>query len=201
MLKLHYSPLSPYARKVLLLAHERGLADQVELVQTAVSPTQPNDGYVVTNPLGKVPALDLGNGEALYDSRVIVAYLDQLPGGPRFIPDGAARWPAERMQALGDGICDAALLVRYEVLRPEAVRHQDWIQGQRRKIFQSLDHLEAHAGDLAAPVHIGHFAVGAAIGYCYFRDVAGDILDGRPKVAAWFKAFSERPSMVATKPA
>ncbi|MDX2103461.1 MAG: glutathione S-transferase [Alphaproteobacteria bacterium] len=201
-MKLHYSPLSPYARKVLVVAHERGLADRIELVQTAVSPTQPNEGYFVTNPLGKVPALEIGGGEALFDSRVIVAYLDSLAAsGPHLIPPAPARWAAERMQALGDGICDAALLVRYETLRAEPTKSQDWIAGQRRKIFQSLDHLEAHAAQLEGPLHVGHIAVGAAIGYCYFRDVAGDVLAGRPAVTAWYQTLSARPSMVATKPA
>ncbi|MBI1245397.1 MAG: glutathione S-transferase [Alphaproteobacteria bacterium] len=201
-MKLAYSAASPYVRKVMILAHECGLADRIEKVPTAVRPDQPNIAYGSTNPLMKVPALTTDGGEVLFDSRVICAYLDTLHSGRKLIPEtGGARWKALRLEAFGDGMTDAALLVRYETfLRPENLRWKEWIDGQSLKVTQALDQLESEPDQLAGDVTIGHIAVAAGLGWISFRNIV-DAFAGRPKLKAWFEKMSERPSLKATAPA
>ena len=118
------SPPSPYTRKARIVAGIKGLSGSVRFV---VCNTADEDGSLRRkNPLGKIPALVLDDGSALYDSRVIAEYLDTIGSGPMLFPGGAARWPALCRQSLGDGICDAALLQIYEGrFRPENFRSAD----------------------------------------------------------------------------
>ncbi len=201
-MKLAYSAASPYVRKVMIVALETGLADRIEKMPTPVRPDQPNVAYGATNPLMKVPALTTDGGEVLYDSRVICAYLDTLHSGRKLIPEsGGARWKALRLEALGDGMTDAALLVRYETfLRPEALRWKEWTDGQAVKVGQALDQLESDIDQLAGDLTIGQIAVISGIGWIRFRNIV-DPFAGRPKLKAWFEAVSERPSVKATVPA
>ncbi|SVD56764.1 uncharacterized protein METZ01_LOCUS409618, partial [marine metagenome] len=140
MLKLRNSATSPYVRKVRVLLLETGLEDRVELIDTQVTPTNPNAELNVDNPIGKVPVLLTENGMALYDSPVICEYLDSLHSGTKMFPvNGVSRWLALRRQALGDGLLDAAILGRYEsTLRPAAKLWQDWLDAQIGKIDRSL---------------------------------------------------------------
>src|SRR3954452_25043300 len=141
-MKLLYAAASPYARKVLVVAYERGLDSQLTLVTSAASPVARNPDVVAHNPTGKIPTLILDDGTALYDSRVIAEYLDGLQG-PRLFPAGAARWPALCLQSLPDEMMGAALLMRYEgFMRPEALRWTEWMEGQKAKVLSSLAHLE-----------------------------------------------------------
>jgi glutathione S-transferase len=201
-MKLAFSAASPYVRKVMIVAHETGLAGRIETVPTPVRPDQPNLAYGATNPLMKVPALTTDGGEVLYDSRVICAYLDTLHTGRRLIPEsGGARWKALRLEAHGDGMTDAALLVRYEsFLRPENLRWKEWIDGQTLKVTQALDQLEGDIDQLSGDLTIGHVAVASGIGWMLFRDIV-DVFKGRPKLKAWYEKLSERPSLKASVPA
>jgi glutathione S-transferase len=199
-MKLLYAPASPYARKVLVLAHETGLIDRIAVAVAGASPTGPAPEVAAHNPLGKIPALILDDGTALYDSRVICEYLDTLSTGPRLFPEGAARWDALTRQALADGLLDAALLTRYErVLRPEAQRWDAWETGQVGKIQSALDRFETL---VAAPsaLDIGTVATGCALGYLDLRFPDLAWREGRPALAAWFSDFARRPSMAATVP-
>ncbi len=112
---------SPFVRKVLVVAMETGLADRIEHVSSATTPTAPDMALTCFNPIGKLPTLLMDSGTALYDSRVICEYLDSLQDEIRLFPsDSADRWRVLRCQALADGVLDAAVLIRYEtVLRPE----------------------------------------------------------------------------------
>lgn len=202
-MKLHFSPASPYVRKVLVLAHEVGLAERIERVECALTPIAPNDAVVADNPLGKVPTLVTDDGVALYDSRVICEYLDSLHDGPRMFPAAPAeRWAALSRQALADGILDAAVIARYETaLRPESLRWQEWIDGQTQKFRRALDELEEQADLLANEPDIGTIAIGCALGYIDFRYDHERWRASRPQLAAWYGDFSARPSMRATVPA
>ncbi|MGE0722863.1 MAG: glutathione S-transferase N-terminal domain-containing protein [Alphaproteobacteria bacterium] len=199
-MKLRYSATSPYVRKVMVLAIEAGLADKLDKVPTSVAPTKPGGEITGENPLGKVPSLTTDDGQHLYDSPVICEYLDSLSGGKAFPPPGAMRWKALRQQALADGILDASLLIRYEIGRPQDKQWADWSAGQKRKVIQSLDALEAEAARLGDAVTIGTIAIGCALGYLDFRFAADEWRKGRPSLAAWYEKFGARPSMVATQP-
>jgi glutathione S-transferase len=200
-MKLRYSATSPYVRKVMMVILERGLSDKVELEKTdAWSPTTdlPQD-----NPLGKVPALALPDGTSLFDSPVIVEYLDSLESGPGngLYPEaGPDRWAALRFQALADGICDAAILRRLEGNRPDQLRSTDWMERQRAAVARSVDALEACAAKLGERFTIGSVAVLAALGYLDFRFGHEDWRTGHPALAAWFDAESKRDSFVKTAP-
>lgn len=204
-MRLFYSPASPYARKVLVLAHEAGIASQLELERPgsgATSPVAPDSEVALRNPLGKIPCLVTDEGEALYDSRVICEYLDSRHGGHKLFPhDGPTRWLALRRQSLGDGICDASLLARYEmVLRPKDCLWQDWLDGQTAKVHRALDRLEAEASGFATLPDIGLIATAVALAYRDFRFADDAWRTSRPRLAAWYETFQERPSMQATVP-
>ncbi|OGB21756.1 MAG: hypothetical protein A3I66_03370 [Burkholderiales bacterium RIFCSPLOWO2_02_FULL_57_36] len=202
-MKLIYSPPSPYARKVLVLAHEIEIFEKLEHVRINVAPTVQNDEIAMWNPLGKVPALILETGEALFDSRVICDYLEQ-----KFRPDAQVvdennelHWMIKRMHALADGILDAALLVRYEItLRPADKRWADWIDGQMRKIRNGLNYLEKEAPICADRVNIGQIALGCTLGYLDFRFEDENWRSDRPNLSAFYDQVSSRPSMKKTKP-
>jgi glutathione S-transferase len=201
-MKLRYSPTSPYVRKVVVLALETGLSPRIERIATNVAPNQRNDEYQREQPLAKVPALTTDDGTVLYDSRVICEYLDSLHQGAKlFPPAGPARWTALRRQALGDGLCDAAILTRYETfLRPEDKRWEDWVEGQMRKVRAALDALEAEAPALGSGLDIGLIAIGCALGYMDFRYESEQWRAKRPKLAAWYETFAALPSMRETAP-
>jgi len=197
MLTLRYSLASPYARKIRIAADILGLTDRLEIA--GVDLADPADSIRVQNPLGKIPALVLEDGSSLYDSRVIAEYLDHLAGGNKLFPaDPARRFAALRLQALGDGICDAALLVRYELAsRPEAARYEAFIELQQGKIDRALKALEAAPPQGA--VDIGHIALAAALGYLDLR-FEGAWRAGHPRLVAWLDAFAKNtPSFETTK--
>ncbi|NNG05068.1 MAG: glutathione S-transferase [Inquilinus sp.] len=196
-MKLRFSPTSPYVRKVRALAIETGLADRLELAAT--DPWQADTDLPASNPLGKVPALELDDGTVLFDSPVICEYLDSLHGGTKLFPAaGPARWKALRLQAIGDGICDAAILRRLDGMRPAGLQSADWQQRQRQAVARACDLLEAEAGTLGGPATIGQLAIACALGYLDFRFDADKWREGRPKLAAWFADFAKRPSIAET---
>jgi glutathione S-transferase len=201
-MKLFYSPASPFARKVAVVVAEHGLGERVRQVTAATTPLNPNADIARSNPLAKIPTLVLEDGSALYDSPVICEYLDQLSGAPRLFPAaGAARWTALRRQALGDGLLDAALLLRYETfMRPEPLRWADWINGQRGKMNAALDAMEAEVPSLGEGFDIGHITFASACGYLDLRFADMAWRNGRPALSAWFARVSERPSLKATVP-
>jgi glutathione S-transferase len=200
--KISFSGASPFVRKVMVVAHEAGLASRIEKVDTSVGPVAINDAYQRQAPIAKVPALTTDDGVVLYDSRVAAEYLDSLNEGAKLFPAaGPARWTALRRQALGDGICDAAVLNRYEnFLRPEEKRWPEWSQGQMRKVRAAVDALEAEADGFGSGVDIGLIAVGCALAYLDFRYPDEKWRDKHKKLAAWFDGFAKRPSMQATAP-
>jgi glutathione S-transferase len=202
-MKLRYSPASPYVRKCLVLAHEAGLGGRVTLVPTNTA--DPASGLTKDNPLGKVPALVLKDGQVLFDSPVICEYLDSLHRRPKLLPArGKARWVALRRQAVADGILDASLLRRYEGLRPQGERSPAWDEKQRNVVARALDTLEKEAKELGNPAArrttLGHIAIGCALGYLDFRFAAEDWRAGRPQLARWYEVYAKRPAMQATAP-
>lgn len=200
-MKLYHSPSSPFVRKVMVCAHELGIAGRIELIPAAAHPVNRDAALVAANPLGKVPALVTDDGTVLYDSRVICEYLDRQGQATLFPGTGAARWRALRDQALGDGMLDAAVLARYEAaVRPEAFRWQPWQDGQFAKIHSCLALIESEAVNYGERVDIGTITLGCALGYVDFRHAGLAWRTGHPRAAAWFARFAERPSMRASAP-
>ncbi len=198
-MKLYFSPFSPYVRKCLVVAHELGLDARITLLPSSAHPVTRDQAIIVNNPLGKVPTLLTDDGQALYDSRVICEYLDDLAGGALFPKTGTARWQALTLHALADGMLDAALLARYEdVARPEPIRWKEWRAGQLDKIETSLAHLEANLQTLAGRVDIGSLSMACALWYLDVRFAELQWRGRYPKVADWYLAFSQRPSTQMT---
>lgn len=198
-MKLRHTPRSPFVRKVMVLAHEHGLAGRIELVPTSLSPLQGNDALALENPLMKVPSLVTDDGQTLFDLPVICEYLDDMAtGGKLFPPAGPGRWAALRQQALGDGILDAIILCAYETARPEEKRWSGWTEGQMRKAHQGF--AAAEREDLSGPLTIGHIAIGCIFGYLDLRFPDDGWRRRHPKLAAWYEVFDKRPSMQASKP-
>ncbi len=199
-MKLYYSATSPYVRKCLVSAHELGLRERIELIAAAPHPVNRDRALVLRNPLGKVPTLITDDGTVLYDSRVICAYLNALGDG-HLVPQPPAAWLIHRDEALGDGILDAAVLVRYETFaRPESLRWKDWIDGQMDKVTCSLAEIEARAGGLDQRIDFGTIAIGCALEYLDFRFAALGWRKSHPRTAAWFERFAARESMLTTRP-
>jgi glutathione S-transferase len=200
-MKLYYSPSSPYARKVRILAIEAKLDKKIEMVNAALTPVAPNADVDKHNPVGKIPALSV-KGMDLFDSPVICEYLDTHHKGRKFFPrKGRERWVALRQQAMADGLLDAALLARYEgALRPEDKRWSDWSKGQMKKVEGVLDALEAESKSLKGKLSIGTISIVCALGYLDFRFAHLDWRGKRPKLAKWFSTISKMPSVKATVP-
>jgi glutathione S-transferase len=196
MMTLRYSAASPYARKIRIAAELLGLGGSIEIV--AASTTDPGDTLRQQNPLGKIPTLILEDGSALYDSRVIADYLDHLGGGKLIPAEPARRFEALRLQALGDGINDAALLIRYETATRRAeLRDQDAIDLQQGKIDRALASLDS--APPSGAVTIGQIAVACALGYLDLR-FEGAWRAKYPKLVAWLAAFEMQvPAFAATR--
>jgi glutathione S-transferase len=200
-MKLYHSPASPYVRKVVVLLHELGKADAVQLETVVTSAFASDAGLMAANPLARLPALARTDGTTLYDSRVITAYLDDLYGGD-FYPKASARWETLTLEATGDGIMDSAVSMTYEVrLRPENEQSPDWLEAQWEKVSRALSVLEARwMGHLSGAPTMGHVSVACALSYLDLRHGARNWRDGNEALAKWHAEFDSRPSMAATRP-
>ncbi len=201
MLRLYTSPTTPFGRKVMVLILEAGLADQVEIAQATGTPLDSSKMPLSQNPLGKIPALERGDGPALYDSRVICRYLDDRAGAGLY-PPAPRLWETLTLEATADGMIEAAILMLYEGrLRPEEKRFDGWVEGQWAKIARALDTLEGRwMSHLNGPLDMGQIAIGVALSYLDFRFDARGWRQGRPGLARWHEAFAARESMTATVP-
>jgi glutathione S-transferase len=200
-MKLYHSPASPFVRKVVVLLHELGKADAVELVTVTTTALDSDAGLMAANPLARLPSLQRPEGGTLYDSRVITTYLDDLFGGGLY-PQGTARWDVLTLEATGDGIMDSAVSMVYEGrLRPESQQSPDWVEAQWSKVSRALDVLnERWMSHLSAPLNMGQVSVACALSYLDFRLSVRDWRQGREALAAWHAQFEARASMQASLP-
>ena len=199
MMILRSTAASPFARKVRIAVSVLGLADKIDVRETDLN--DPADSIRVQNPLGKIPALILDDGEALYDSRVIVEYLDHLAGGCRIVPrEPEARFEALRLQALCDGILDASLLIVYENrYRPVDKHVQSWLDRQADKIARGMATLEAAPPQLTPVPDVGQIALACLLGYRDLR-FGGTWRKDYPRLLAWHDRFAAQvPAFAATK--
>ena len=199
-MKLFWSSRSPFVRKVMVSAHEMGLADRISTERVVVSAAAPNTEVMAVNPLNKIPTLMLDDGSALYDSRVICEYLDTLHQVPKLFPaEPTARFAALRRQALGDGLMEVIVLRLGEQNRPAGTQSEKHLAAFRSKIAATLDSLEAEAPDLTGAPTVGQVAIACALGHMDFRFAADNWRAGRDRLGRWYDEFARRPSMRATE--
>lgn len=201
-MKLFHAQASPFVRKVMVLIHETGQMDRVELVPGETTPLAANPELARANPVGKIPALMLEDGTTFANSPLICEYLDTTHDGPRMVPaSGPERWEVLRMQAIADGLMDAAVLNRYEIMmRPAQLRWPEWSDGQMAKVDRVMDVFEASVQRSGATVDLATISMACACGYLDFRYAGRDWRSARPALADWYAGFSDRPSMRATVP-
>jgi glutathione S-transferase len=189
---------SPYARKVLALAAERGIHDRIEPV-TANPHIRP-EPLVAANPLSKVPTLVADDGAVHIDSFAICLYLDTLGDAPPLMPlDGPTRWPVTQRHALAHGVMDCSVIRRMETqLAPEPDRLA-WLARQVATTGRALDRFEATLCDYAGTVALDTITLACALSYLDFRFPGDNWREGRPNLAAWHAEFEQRPSMQKTQ--
>ena len=197
MMILRTSPPSPFGRKVIIAASVLGLAGDITIAKA--DPSDPADTLRGQNPVGKIPILILEDGATLFDSRVILEYLDHRAGGGKIIPaEPKGRFAALRLQALADGVTDASLLVLYEGrFRPTERHEPKWLDYQNDKIKRGFAVLEA----APPPVdpHIGQIALACLLGHRDLR-FKGAWRADHPKLVAWLDHFAAQvPAFNTTK--
>lgn len=196
-MRLRHSPASPFGRKVLVCAHEKGIAAQLTVMLTAPST---DDTLRGDNPLGQIPTLITAEGEALFDSTVICQYLELIAPEPALYPAApAALMRALRLQSLADAVCDAAVARRMESQRPEAERSAANLLRLAERIGRALDWLEARPEELAGAPDIGRIAAACALSYLDLRFAHEPWREPRPRLAGWHGSFAARASMQATE--
>jgi glutathione S-transferase len=201
MMILRSTPPSPFGRKVKLAASVLGLSGDIRVEKADTNDA--DDTVRRQNALGKIPVLVLDDGSTLFDSRVILEYLDHRAGGGKIIPhEPNARFAALRLQALADGMTDAQILIVYEGrFRPPEHHVKTWIDYQADKIRRGFDELEANPPSLDPTPNVGQIALACFLGHRDFR-FAGDWRAARPKLVAWLDRFAAKvPAFEATKPA
>jgi glutathione S-transferase len=200
-MKLHWSPRSPFVRKVMIAAHELGLTDRIDCVRTVVRMTQPNAALLPDNPISKIPTLVLEDGSALFDSLVICEYFDWLAGGGRLFPaPGPRRWTVLTRHALANGLLDILILWRNERDKPREAQTQALHDSFSTKTAATLDRLERDAAWLTGePFDIAHLTTGVLLSYIDFRFADLGWREGHPRLAAWHRDFLARPSALATE--
>ncbi len=206
-MKLYGSPISPFVRKARIVAGELGLGDALTFIVTEGAPTDLDPGLRAKNPLRKIPFLELGDGQIVYDSRVIcealaAAAADPVKSEALLPPSGPSRFTVLTRQALADGICDAAVATAYERrLRPEDMVWERWVEAQLGKVWSGLDAAEqAVPGDGQAEdrFDLGDCALACVPPYLDLRFPDHPWRDGRPRLTAWWERVRGRRSVSAT---
>jgi glutathione S-transferase len=201
-MKLHWSPRSPFVRKVMIVAHEVGLVAKLHCVRTVAAMMKPHPELMIDNPLSKIPTLVLDDGTVLYDSAVICEYFDHLHDGHKLFPASPReRMAALRRQALGDGWLDALVLWRGELMRPAEQQSKPYLASFAARNEAALAAVEREAAELASSAFsIGHIALGCALAYLDFRFADRHWRKDHPRLADWHATFAARPSVRATEP-
>lgn len=200
-MKLFCAPASPFVRKTLMVLHETNQLGDVEIVPASGNVLDAGTIPLNQNPLGKIPVLEAEDGTAIYDSRVICRYLDARASAGLYLT-GKDQWDCLTLEATADGIMEAAILMVYEYrIRPQQFQYLGWVDGQWAKAERAIAMLSSRwLGSLSGPFHIGQIAAACALGYCDFRLPERDWRSDNPELAAWYEAFSKRPSFQATVP-
>lgn len=195
-MKLRCRLKSPRVRKVLVVAHETGLINRLEL---AITPKSPQSGLTRDNPLDQIPTLVTDDGTAIFDSVVICEYLDSLWAGPKLFPSAVPlRWVVLTNRALADGLTDSAIFCVSEARKNKAQQSEELIAAEKQRIERGLDRLEAIASGWQGNLAMDQISTAVALGYLDFRFSADRWREKRPVLTAWFERFASRPSMQKT---
>ena len=199
-MQLIMAAASPFVRKVRVTVREAGLAHRVTEVPVAASPMVPDPDAVSANPLGKIPTLIREDGPAIYDSRVICRYLDDLAEAGLY-PESRL-WEVLTLEATADGIMEAAVLMVYEKrFKGDEGKNGEWIEAQWGKVTRALGVIEGRwMSHLSGKLTMGQIGVGCALGYLDLRQPDRDWRAPVPALAEWYSGFAERESMTATVP-
>ena len=192
-MKLIISTTSPYSRKCRVMVREMGLAGRIEEVES--HPFDDDPDLLRANPLGRVPCLQMDDGQALTESALIADYIAELAGDP-----WPRDWNDRRLEALGNGLLDLTVMRRVEMVRDEGIRSDFWIGRRERGILRALDELEVSVGALENPMAQGPLTMAVALAYLDFRYPESDWRSGRPNLQALKEAWAERDSFKATMP-
>jgi len=199
VMMLSFSPASPYVRKVMACAIARGIEARIEKVP--MNPHVSPPALLAINPLSKVPALLGEDGVGYFDSPVICEYLDTVGEAPPLLPQaGPARLAALRLQAIGDGIMDAAVARRGESLRPKEEARDAVMARHAAAVARAADLLEQEVASLPGPLTLGTITVAVALGYLDFRFAADAWREGRPRLATWHESVARHRALVETVP-
>jgi glutathione S-transferase len=199
-MKIYGTLTSPFVRSTLVVAHELGLGNRITHVNEQVSPTEANPKLTALSVIGKVPVLETDHAHAIHDSRVILEYLCHVAGNSDLIPDdGVKRFRVLTLQALGQGLADAAVGYRYETaIRPKGLQWAEWMERTKLRINAVFDDLETNWKSTLDSVNAGSIIVAVALAYIDFRMPEFNWRKGRPKLASFHEEFSRRDSMVKT---
>ena len=199
-MQLLISPSSPYVRKTRVLIREAKLMDTVEEVTVSTTPLNSAPEVVAANPMGKIPALLRADGPAIYDSRVITRFLDDLAGAHLY-PQSSI-WEILTLEATADAIMDATVSMTYEMrLRPETEQSPNWLEVQWTKAARGIAAVNGRwMSHLTGPLNIGQIGMACALSYIDLRHDARGWHNGNEALAQWHADFSTRDSMVATVP-
>ncbi|MFP6747073.1 MAG: glutathione S-transferase N-terminal domain-containing protein [Alphaproteobacteria bacterium] len=209
-MRLFWTPASPFTRKVAVAARELGLWELIEVAPT----TWPHEwgyatvaftaGLAEANPVARIPTLITDDGVALGCSTLICQHLNEQAEAAAVIPPGARQWPMWSLYAVADGLLEAQVGMRAEMLRPDAARSEGYLQKQRDRIARCFDHMEERAGELeltaGAVPNLAQITAAIACGYQDWRDWLADFRPGRPDLSLWYDGFRLRPAMRATEP-
>ena len=203
-MRLYYSRPSPFARKALVALIETNQINDVELEEVKIGPMAPGEIVPAANPLGKIPTLLLPNGSSIIDSKFICRYIDEINHnnhGIRLYPEGDNIWDALRLEALADGILEAAVLLIYEVrVRAEHLRVQEWVDAQLLKITRTLLYFENNICELEKGINMGSLSVAISLDYLDFRHKNINWQKTHPKLFTWYISIKDRKSLSDTMP-
>ena len=197
-MKLRWSPTSPFVRKVVVLMKEKGIEDAIEKEKS--NPLSREDRAASPNPLGKIPCLVTDDGQPVFDSPVIMEYLDTVFDGPEMLPkSGDARWTVLRRQATADGMIDSMVTCFVESLKKPERQSAGILAHNKAIVFNGIGALETEAESFGDAVDVGTISVAVAVSFACQTFPEEDWRTNNPALAAWFDVFNRRPSMTETE--
>lgn len=200
-MQLLWSPRSPYVRKVMIVAHETGLADRFDRLRYVADRTRVNPDITRISPVGRIPVLVLDDGITLSGSYPVCQYLDSLHDGRRMLPsEPPHKWRELELHGIADGLLDILMVWRGELMKPNRARAQDICTACETRANACLDWLEARGKSFDNEDYaLGQITTGVALGYLDFRFRDLPWRSDRPTLRHWYRSFLERPSSQATE--